>query len=289
LIVALLLTPKIVEKPWGRDDLAGQYGIDPNATSRIGEIWFEDPTCVDRDLLIKLLFTSQRLSIQVHPDDEAAVAAGYPRGKDEAWCVIAASPDATIGLGITASLSPTEFADAARDGTIVDLMEWREVKAGDVIYSPAGTVHAIGAGLILLEIQQNLDLTYRLYDYGRPRELHLSEGVAVSSARPYVCPAVIETISDVQSVFRGAKFTVECWAGAMAGTVRANSANPVWIIAGGSPITVDDSPVTPWSVVLCTGDTDFALPQGSQAFAAYIDPRHIAGSIARIFSYQGYA
>jgi mannose-6-phosphate isomerase len=131
-------------------------------------------------VLIKYLYTSERLSIQVHPDNLQARSAGHPCGKDEMWIVLDAEPGASIGLGLRRECSTQEFADAVEDGSVVDLVDWRPVRIGDVIYNEAGTVHAAGAGLVLLEVQQSVDLTYRLYDYGRPRELHLDEGLKVS-------------------------------------------------------------------------------------------------------------
>ena len=171
-----------VERVWGRRDLpAGFPSL--GADVPVGEIWFEPPA--DAPLLVKYLFTAERLSIQVHPDDAAARAIGLPRGKDEAWYIVHAEPGARIGLGLTHKVSREELRTAALDGSIESLLDWRTVKAGEMLYSPGGTIHAIGGGIALIEIQQNLDLTYRLYDYGRPRELHLEEGVAVAEPGPW--------------------------------------------------------------------------------------------------------
>jgi mannose-6-phosphate isomerase len=180
---SLKLHRRQVEKPWGRSDIASCYGT--VGDQRIGEIWFEHPLRDDLPLLIKYLFTSETLSVQVHPNDQQARADGWPRGKSECWYVLDAEPDARIGLGLTKPLSSEELRAAALDGSIKSLMDWRSVKRGDFLFVPAGTIHAIGAGLTLLEIQQNSDATYRLYDYGRARELHLDEAVAVSHARPF--------------------------------------------------------------------------------------------------------
>ena len=172
------LTACLCEKPWGQVDVPAQHkGSD---TSRIGEVAFRHPAGVEMPVLIKYLYTSERLSIQVHPDNRQAQAAGYPCGKDEMWIVLDAEPGATIGLGLKEECGRADFARAVRDGSVVDLLDWKPVKRGDVIYNKAGTIHAAGAGLVLLEVQQSLDLTYRLYDYGRPRELHLEEGLRVS-------------------------------------------------------------------------------------------------------------
>jgi mannose-6-phosphate isomerase len=184
-MTATRLSTIAVEKPWGRTQLGFGFDDVPAGGAPIGEIWFDAPRGTDPDLMVKYLFTSERLSIQVHPDDRAAKARGHKRGKDEAWVVLAAEPGATIALGTVRPVSREELRIAALDGSIETLMNWQPVKAGDVIYSPAGTVHAIGAGLTILEIQQNVDLTYRLYDYGRPRELHLDDGIAVSHPVPF--------------------------------------------------------------------------------------------------------
>lgn len=170
-----------VDKPWGRDMLPPAF---PAYTSRIGEVWFEFPE-QPHDLLIKHIFTSEKLSIQVHPNDRQAREHGYPRGKDECWFVTEAQDGATLGIGLSQTLKPSDLREAAMSGAIEDLMVWRPVKAGDFFYIPAGTIHAIGAGVSLVEVQQNVDVTYRLYDYGRPRELHLEDGITVANTQPY--------------------------------------------------------------------------------------------------------
>ncbi|HST36403.1 MAG TPA: class I mannose-6-phosphate isomerase, partial [Allosphingosinicella sp.] len=198
-----------VERVWGRRELPPGFPRPPG-DEPIGEIWFETPA--EAPLLVKYLFTSERLSIQVHPDDAAAQAKGYKRGKDEAWYVIDAAPDAVIGLGLTREISRDELRAAAADGSIEALLDWKPAKKGDVFYSPAGTIHAIGGGIALIEIQQNLDLTYRLYDYGRPRELHLDEAAAVARPEPWFPPSRREQIAPGrESLARGGAFTLERW------------------------------------------------------------------------------
>jgi mannose-6-phosphate isomerase len=205
-----------VEKLWGRRTLwPGFDNPGPDALP-VGEIWFDAPNGQDLDLMVKYLFTSERLSIQVHPDDADAIAAGYPRGKDEAWIILDAEPDSTIALGTVRPVTRDAIHAAALDGSIETLMHWQSVKAGDVIYSPAGVVHAIGPGLTLVEIQQNVDLTYRLYDYGRPRELHLESGIAVSNPAPFVIANVARALTLGRTVIvEGGKFIVERWSDAL--------------------------------------------------------------------------
>lgn len=136
-------------------------------------------------LLIKLIFTTERLSVQVHPDDPYAEAHHGSVGKTEAWYVIDAQPGAEVAVGFREPLTPERTKQAAESGEIERLLAWHKVKRGDAIFVPAGTVHAIGAGLTICEVQENSDITYRLYDYGRPRELHLKHGMAVSKLEPY--------------------------------------------------------------------------------------------------------
>jgi mannose-6-phosphate isomerase len=174
---------RTVEKPWGRDVLPEPF-VAPTG-QRIGEIWFEPPPALP-SLLVKYIFTSEKLSVQVHPDDDQARAAGQgANGKEECWLVIAADPGATLGIGFREPLSAGAMRAAALDGSIEKLLVWHPVEPGDFFYIPANTVHAIGAGISLIEVQQNADITYRLYDYGRPRELHLDEGIAVANGEPY--------------------------------------------------------------------------------------------------------
>lgn len=177
------LSKHLVEKPWGRTDIPPEFG--DMGGKRIGEIWYEAEDAQSLPILVKWLFTSEKLSIQVHPNDDQAKARGMPSGKEECWYIVDAEPGAVLGIGTTRPLSDTELRDASLSGEIENLMDWKQVKAGDYFYIPAGTVHAIGAGITLVEVQQYADITYRLFDYGRLRELHLDDGVAVSAAAPY--------------------------------------------------------------------------------------------------------
>ena len=171
-----------VEKPWGRTDLASIFGA---ADRQIGEIWFEHPAGEELPLLVKYIFTSEKLSVQVHPNDDQARERGLKRGKNECWYILDAAKGASLGLGLRSPVSEDALRAAAIDGSIERLMDWRPVVAGDFFYVPAGTVHAIGAGIMLLEVQQNADVTYRLFDYGRSRELHLDDGIAVSKPEKF--------------------------------------------------------------------------------------------------------
>jgi len=165
------LSVRLVERVWGRTNLEPWY---PESVRPIGEAWFTGPQ--ELPLLVKLIFTNQRLSVQVHPDD----GEDGPRGKTEMWHILEAEPGATIALGFREPITRERLRESAQSGEIEQLLNWMPVKAGETYFTPAHTVHAIGAGIVLCEIQQNSDITYRLFDYGRPRELHLEKAVPIS-------------------------------------------------------------------------------------------------------------
>ena len=175
-----LLAAQRLFRPWGSASLPAPFA--PARGERIGEIRFE-PAAELPDLLVKYLFTDEDLSVQVHPSSRQAITG--ETGKDESWLITDARPGARIAIGFHTPVAPDVMRAAALDGSIMGLLDWREVRAGDFFYIPSGTVHALGAGLNLIEFQQNSDTTYRLYDYGRPRELHLDRGIAVASGAPY--------------------------------------------------------------------------------------------------------
>ena len=172
----------VVEKPWGRTDIPQDFG--DFGDRRIGEVWFAHPAGDAAPIMVKFLFTSERLSIQVHPDDDDAQAAGFARGKEECWLILDAQPGAELGVGLNVATTREALRDDALDGSIVDMIDWRPSKSGDFVYNRAATIHAIGGGLTVVEVQQNVDCTYRLYDYGRPRELHLDEALKVANLGP---------------------------------------------------------------------------------------------------------
>jgi mannose-6-phosphate isomerase len=194
----MLLERHFVEKPWGRTDLPPAFAA-PDG-QRVGEVWYETPDAAPLPLLVKWLFTSEKLSIQVHPSDAEAQAYGLPSGKEECWYIVDAEPGAVLGIGTIRHLDSDELRAASLSGEIEQLMDWKPVKAGDYFYIPAGTVHAIGAGITLIEVQQYADITYRLYDYGRPRALHLDDGVAAAKAAPYTDPRSGQVAGNAQLV-----------------------------------------------------------------------------------------
>lgn len=206
-MIPFRLKPSLVARIWGRTSLAPWYtGVQPE---KIGEAWLTGEQCVveggplagrtlqqlstefadellgeskamgEFPLLLKMLFPDDKLSVQVHPNDEQA-AARKSQGKTECWYVLSAEPGATVALGFKdTGVSVEEIRASIEQGRLEELMHFEPVVPGDLVYVDANTVHAIGPGVTLLEIQQTSDITYRLYDYGRPRELHLEEGLAV--------------------------------------------------------------------------------------------------------------
>jgi mannose-6-phosphate isomerase len=202
------MLPAFDPRPWGTLDLSPVY---PNHrfAEKIGEAWLTGDACqvsngplagkslaelsarYGRDLigdaarepnrfplLVKFLFPHEKLSVQVHPDDEAAQRVGEPWGKTECWYVARAKPGAQIALGLKPGVTRDQFAKAISETEAENLLNWINIYSGEMIYVAAGTVHTLGPGSILVETQQQSDTTYRLYDYGRPRELHLERGLA---------------------------------------------------------------------------------------------------------------
>ena len=179
------LTATVHEKVWGSPRTEPWYR---NSEGRnIGEIWFAASESVP--LLVKLLFTSDNLSVQVHPKDDYARVHHNSRGKTEMWHILRAEPGAKIALGLKEALQPKQLREASMSGEIMCLLNWVEVHPGETYFVPAGTIHAIGGGLALCEVQQYSDITYRLYDYGRGRELHLDQGVEVSHLEAHTAGA----------------------------------------------------------------------------------------------------
>ena len=239
----MFLERQFVEKPWGRDDLPPAFGA--HGGQRIGEIWYNGAGQTLLPLVVKWMFTSEKLSIQVHPSDADAHQRGLPSGKEECWYIVDAEPGAVLGIGTKQPLTAEELRTASQTGDIEQLIDWKPVKAGDFYYIPTGRVYAIGAGITLVEVQQPADITYRLYDYGRPRELHLDDGVAVAHPAPYI---------DARSGHVAANFRLTSgphfWIHHIvdsAGKDEIHEAGPYWLVPisghasfGGKPIVRGD-------------------------------------------------
>ncbi|MBV7257160.1 class I mannose-6-phosphate isomerase [Pacificimonas sp. WHA3] len=267
--VTKLITHR-VDKVWGRRDLEPYFPDVPASGEKLGEIWYQMPDGSDAELLVKYLFTSEKLSVQVHPDDAAAQAAGHKRGKEEAWLILDAKPGATVGIGTVKKLSADELRAAALDGSIEGLVDWKPAIPGQFIYSPAGTVHAIGPGVTLIEVQQNVDLTYRLYDYGRPRELHLDAGVAVSDARPFEIEDMSREAAPGRTVLcEGRKFVVERLACDGTRTISPETGRPVWLTVISGTAEAEDVRAESGEVLYIDGAAQIHCPRRSDLLIAY--------------------
>jgi mannose-6-phosphate isomerase len=298
----LLMVPDFDPRPWGTLDLSPIY---PNqrCEQKIGEAWLTGDACKVANghlmgqplaqlskqygvglvgdaaanahqfpLLLKFLFPHEKLSVQVHPDDVLAQASGMPNGKTECWYVAHARPGAQIGLGLKPGVTREQFEASIRENRAEDLLNWIDVHAGEMIYVAGGTVHTLGPGSVIVETQQQSDTTYRLYDYGRPRELHLKDGLAAIKekvpsgkvvraeassliAAPYfaVDKFVIKQPQSFKTRDKSGKKSVQilvCIEGCA--SVEAGAAGPVTLTKGDAivvPASLDEFKVVPqWQV-----------------------------------------
>lgn len=263
------LTERRVGKTWGRSALPEPFGAGAGDPP-IGEILFEPPSGDQPDLLVKYLFTAQNSSIQVHPDDRTARAAGHRHGKDEAWITLSAEPDAVIGSGLRQAMTREDLRATVLDGSIADLIDWRPVASGEIYYTPAGTIHALGPGLTLLEIQQNADVTYRLHDYGRQRPLHCAEAVDAANLAGTVARERPETQHEGRETLsaRGA-FVLERWRGLRSARLDPGGAGPIWLIPLEGAAHVGGETLEPGSVWMAEGAATVTQDPGGQLIAAY--------------------
>jgi mannose-6-phosphate isomerase len=214
------LEPIFSPRPWGAVSLAPFFPEKAKLGEPLGEAWMTGSECIFADgpfagqklgdvwpklsrewtgthvdhshafpLLVKFIFAEEKLSVQVHPDDAYAQkyeSAAGGRGKTEMWYTVKARPGAEVLAGLKPGVTRESFQKAIADGTAEDALLHVPMSAGDAIFIPAGTMHTIGAGLVLCEIQQLSDITYRVYDYnrrdahGKPRELHIDKALAVT-------------------------------------------------------------------------------------------------------------
>lgn len=213
-IAPFRITPRFDTRVWGYSDLRPWFDrVVKPGEEPIGEVWLTGDACKvatgafagetlaglfkaehdrlmgagtpspDSPLLIKVLFAQQKLSVQVHPDDAMAQKYGDPRGKTECWYALASTEGATVALGLKPGVTLKQVEEGIHAGTLEEDLNLVKVDAGDMIFVDAGTVHAIWPGSIILETQQNCDLTYRMYDYGRPRELHIEKSLEATKLK----------------------------------------------------------------------------------------------------------
>jgi mannose-6-phosphate isomerase len=232
------LAPWISERPWGYRDLRPWYDLVAKGEP-IGEVWLTGDQCVastgphagqtlaaifrqapeamlgpsapspDSPLLLKVIFAKDKLSVQVHPDDKMAQKYGDPRGKTECWYALAAEPEAQLALGLKPGVTIDDVKEGIAAGTLEESLDVLHVAAGDMVFVDAGTVHAIWPGSILLETQQNCDLTYRMYDYNRGRELHIEKSLEATRLKTRAGKVAARALADRTVLIEEEYFCVE--------------------------------------------------------------------------------
>ena len=266
-LVPFRLEPYFRTRIWGFNDLSPWFDYKTDGEP-IGEVWLTGEMCkaatgplagqslteVTRKLgrgllgtafgdgefplLIKLLFPKEKLSVQVHPDDAMAQKYGEPRGKTECWYALDAEPGAKVALGIHPGVAAEQIRTAIESSTLEELLEMVPVNKGDMLFVDAGTVHAMGPGVVILETQQTSDLTYRMYDYGRPRELHLDKSLEAMRLKTRAGKVPPQKKNDHTVLIDEKYFEIERWslkAGDDAGALTANTgAVQMFFVAEGS-------------------------------------------------------
>jgi mannose-6-phosphate isomerase len=260
------ITPWFAERVWGFRDLHPWYDRVAGGGAPIGEAWLTGEQCIvatgahagqtlgalfseapeallglaatrsgGSPLLIKVIFAKEKLSVQVHPDDAMAQKYGDPRGKAECWYVLEAEPGSQVACGLKPGVTLDQVKAGIETGTLEQSLNLLDVNRGEMIFVDAGTVHAIWPGSILLETQQNCDLTYRMYDYGRGRELHIQkslEAVKLVTRAGKIPPKVLP---DRTILMEGDYFCVESL-GVVGSRTSASLSGPI-LAADGEPST----------------------------------------------------
>jgi len=237
-IAPFRISPRFDERVWGANDLRPWFDWHSEGAP-VGEVWLTGDECLvetgpyagmslravferaserllgrtapspESPLLLKVLFAKGKLSVQVHPDDKMAQKYGDPRGKTECWYALAAEPGAQVACGLKAGVTLDKVREGIREGTLEESLKMIDVAAGDMIFVDAGTVHAIWPGSVLLETQQNCDLTYRMYDYGRPRELHVEKSMEATRLETRAGKVPAKALADRTTLIDVEYFRVE--------------------------------------------------------------------------------
>ncbi len=279
------LTPFFQTRIWGFDDLRPWFDRDAGGGEPIGEVWLTGAKCSvatgplaganfaaavkqhaqailgasfasegEYPLLIKVLFPREKLSVQVHPDDALAQQKGEPRGKTECWYALEAKPDAKVALGFQPGVTPEAVRAAVQDNSMENLLAWLPISTGDMVYVDAGTVHAIWPGSVILETQQTSDTTYRLYDYGRPRELHVD--ASLEALRVQTGAGKIERKPGLRGetvVVDEQYFRVERWdsdAAGLSAAAQEEGGPQLFFVAGGT-LRIEGSGFEPFTLSRC--------------------------------------
>ena len=278
------LKPTFSPRIWGRDSLAPWYAS-TGMNERVGEAWLTGPESVvetgefagktlaevapalglsaqsgdngEFPLLVKILFPNDKLSVQVHPDDAQAQANGLARGKTECWYVLEAEPGASVACGLKDGVDVSDMKQAIADGTLESLLRNVPVSGGDLVFVDAGTVHAIGPGVTLLEVQQTSDTTYRLYDYGRPRELHLEQGLAVTKTETGAGKIAPKTMDGFTRLIAAQYFVVDRYELAAGESARVTNPSAGCVVGLTGRGSVSGVEIVPGEAVV--------LPQGASA------------------------
>jgi mannose-6-phosphate isomerase len=323
----LVLEPKLTSAIWGGHALVERYGKAGDPAAILGESW----ECYDENaiangplsgatlaqaradlgsslmgpldasaafpVLTKIIDAREPLSVQVHPDDAyARRVEGQPNGKTECWYILACDPGAELVLGWTRDTDRAEYERRVADGTLGELLRRVPVKPGDAFYLPAGTLHAIGAGIQLFETQQTSDLTYRIFDWnrvgadGKPRQLHVEKAADVLDFRATFPVATRQISFDVESVRRtiaiaDARFLVEHITIDRAGAAYPTYNRPLVVMALEAPLelNVDETstPLRPWqTAVVPAAAVRVAFTPADVAMSALVV--HIAPDLERV-------
>ncbi|MGA3082101.1 MAG: type I phosphomannose isomerase catalytic subunit [Terracidiphilus sp.] len=240
------IAPSFSERVWGYRDLRPWYDKVAGSGPPIGEAWLTGDQCAAMGgaragqtlgalfagnseallgkaaarsfdaaarsaspLLIKVIFAKEKLSVQVHPDDRMAQKYGDPRGKTECWYALSAEPGAQVACGLKPGVTLEEVKAGIETDTLEKSLHVLDVAAGEMIFVDAGTVHAIWPGSILLETQQNCDLTYRMYDYGRGRELHIAKSLEATRLTTRAGKVSPKAMADRTILMDGEYFRIE--------------------------------------------------------------------------------
>ena len=279
------LAPYFDTRIWGFDDLAPWFDRKAAPGAPIGEVWLTGAKATvatgpltgqnfafavkanarailgsafeaegEYPLLIKVLFPKEKLSVQVHPDDALAQQKGEPRGKTECWYVLDAMDEARVALGLKPGVKPETVRAAIANNTMEELLKWVPLHIGDMIFVDAGTVHAIWPGSVILETQQTSDTTYRMYDYGRPRELHVD--ASLEAMRAETRAGRVESRPGTRGetiVIDEQYFRVERWDGDAAGLSEAalEEKGPQALFVAGGTLRIEGVDFEPFTLSRC--------------------------------------